>query len=180
MAKVEPHEFAYAMQLFLAAGRDSDAAALVERRLAAIPAKSVIERGAIVDTAVMLYSGAKPVRLDAADQLLLHRAKTSSDRVSRLKTYSTMLIAANNVADSVHAIRAAKLIMGVADSLTVADRQSDAVRANARWLRRIALHLRRDRGTHRDEDPDGQSSEGHCGVWKSRARELGAGHRRTP
>jgi hypothetical protein len=126
VAKVEPHEFAYAMQLFLAAGRDSDAAALVERRLAAVPGKSAIERGAIVDTAVMLYSGAKPVRLDAADQLLLHRAKTSSDRVSRLKTYATMLIAANNVADSVHAIRAAKLIMGVADSLTVADRQSDA------------------------------------------------------
>jgi hypothetical protein len=126
VAKIEPREFGYAMQLFLAAGRDSDAAALVEHRLAAIPVKNTIERGAIVDTAVMLYSGAKPVRLDAADQLLLHRAKTSSDRVSRLKTYSTMLIAANNVADSVHAIRAAKLIMGVADSLTVADRQSDA------------------------------------------------------
>ena len=125
VATVETHEFAYAMQLFLAAGRDSDAAALVERRLAAIPAKSTIERGAIVDTAVILYSGARPVRLDAADQLLLRRAKTSSDRVSRLKTYATMLIAANNVADSVHAIRAAKLIIGVADSLTVADRQSD-------------------------------------------------------
>lgn len=126
VAKVEPHEFAYAMQLFLDAGRDSDAAALIERRLAAVPAKNTLERGAIVDTAVMLYSGAKPVRLDAADQLLLHRAKTSSDRVSRLKTYSTMLLAANNVADSVHANRAAKLIMGIADSLTVADRQSDA------------------------------------------------------
>jgi hypothetical protein len=124
-AKVEPNEFAHAMTLFLAAGRDSDAAALVERRLSAIPAKSAIERGAIVDTAVMLYAGAKPVRLDAAEQLLFHRAKTTSDRVSRLKTYSTMLIAANNVADSVHSIRAAKLIIGVADSLTVADRQSD-------------------------------------------------------
>ena len=125
VAKVEPHEFSYAMQLFLAAGRDSDAADLVVRRLASVPATNAIARGAIVDTAVMLYSGAKPVRLDAADQLLLHRAKTSSDRVARLKTYATMLIAANNVADSVHAIRAAKLIMGVADSLTVADRQSD-------------------------------------------------------
>lgn len=126
VAKVEPHEFAYAMQLFLAADRDSDAAALVEHRLSALPASKTIERGAIVDTAVMLYAGAKPVRLDAAEQLLLHRAKTSSDRVSRLKTYATMLIAANNVADSVHATRAAKLIIGVADSLTVADRQSDA------------------------------------------------------
>jgi hypothetical protein len=124
-AKVEPREFAHAMELFLAAGRDSAAAALVERRLAAVPAKSAIERGAIVDTAVMLYAGAKPSRLDAAEQLLLHRAKTTSDRVARLKTYSTMLMAANNVYDSVHSFRAARLIMGVAESLTVADRQSD-------------------------------------------------------
>jgi hypothetical protein len=126
VAKVEPREFAYAMQLFLDAGRDSDAAILVERRLAAAPAKNVLERGAIVDTAVTLYADAKPARLDAADRLLLQRTKTSSDRVSRLKTYATMLIAANTVADSVHASRAAKLIVGVADSLTVADRQSDA------------------------------------------------------
>jgi len=124
-ATVEPRDFNYALQLFLAAGRDSDAAVLVERRLAAVPAKNAIERGALVDTAVQLYAGAKPSRLDAADQLLLHRAKTSGDRVQRLKTYETMLLAANNVADSVHAIRAAHLILGVADSLTVADRQSD-------------------------------------------------------
>ena len=124
-AKVEPRDFNYALQLFLAAGRDSDAAALVERRLSLVPEKNAIARGALVDTAVQLYAGAKPSRLDAADQLLMHRAKTSSDRVQRLKTYETMLLAANNVADSVHAIRAAHLILGVADSLTVADRQSD-------------------------------------------------------
>jgi hypothetical protein len=123
------------------AGRDSDAAALVEHRLAAIPAKSALERGAIVDSAVTIYSRSKPVRLDAADALLLSRAKTTNDRIERLKTYSTMLLASNNVEDSFYSTRAAKLIMGIADSLTVAERQSDERQLQTRlqdndyWLR---------------------------------------------
>jgi len=125
VAKIQPREFSNAMELLLDAGRDSDAAALVEHRLAAIPATNRLERGSIVDTAVTIYSFAKPVRLDAADALLLNRAKTTNDRIERLKTYSTMLLASNNVEDSFHSTRAAKLIMGIADSLTVAERQSD-------------------------------------------------------
>jgi hypothetical protein len=125
VAKIEPREFNHTMELFLEAGRDSDAADLVEHRLASIPAKNAIERGAIVDSAVTMYSRSKPVRLNAADALLLTRAKTTNDRIERLKTYSTMLLASNNVEDSFHSTRAAKLIMGIADSLTAADRQSD-------------------------------------------------------
>jgi len=125
-AKVDPRDYAPAMRLFLMAGRDSDAAAIIERRLAAAPVKNAIERGAIVDTAVIVYLEAKPIRLAAAEELLLRRAKTASDRVERLKSYSTLLLAAKFAGDSTRAVRAARLVVGVADSLTVADRQSDA------------------------------------------------------
>jgi len=126
VAKVDPRDYAHAMQLFLAAGRDSDATAIVERRLAAAPVKNAIERGAIVDTAVTLYVSARPSRLASAEDLMLRRAKTSTDRVERLKTYATLLLAATYVGDSARAVRAARLVVGVADSLTVAERQSDA------------------------------------------------------
>jgi len=126
VAKVDPRDYAPAMQLFLAAGRDSDAATIVERWLAAVPVKNAIERGAIVDSAVLIYVGATPLRLASAEDLLLRRAKTANDRIERFKTYATLLWAADRAGDSARAVRAARLIVGVADSLTVAERQSDA------------------------------------------------------
>jgi len=123
--KVDVHDFAPALKLFLAAGRDSDAAALVERRVAAVPAKSPRDRGIVVDSAVDIYLGARPTRLAAAEELLLHRAKSTTDRVQRLKTYATLLLAARNAGDTVRTVRAAKWIVAIADSLTLADRQSD-------------------------------------------------------
>lgn len=124
--KVDVHDFAPAMKLFLAAGRDSDAAALVERRVAAIPAKNARNRGAVVDSAVEIYLGAKPKRIGAAEELLLHRAKSSTDRVERFKTYATLLTDARDAGDTVRSLRAARWVVGVADSLTVAERQSEA------------------------------------------------------
>jgi len=124
-AKVDVHDFAPAMKLFLAAGRDSDAAALVERRIAAAPPKSARERGAVVDSAVEFYVRARPSRLDAAEGLLLHRARTSTDRVERLRTYFSMLQASRDAGDTVRTVRIAQMLVNVADSLTVADRQSD-------------------------------------------------------
>jgi len=87
---VDIRDFAPALTLFLAAGRDSDAAALVSRRVAA-PAKNARDRGIVVDSAVEIYLNARPARLDAAENLLLHRIRTSTDRVERLKTYATHL-----------------------------------------------------------------------------------------
>jgi hypothetical protein len=124
-AKVDVHDFAPAMKLFLAAGRDSDAAALVERRIAAAPPKSARERGAVVDSAVEFYVHAKPSRLDAAEGLLLHRARTTTDRVERMRTYHSMFQASRDAGDTARTIRIARMLMKVADSLTVADRKSD-------------------------------------------------------
>lgn len=124
-AKVDIHDFAPAMQLFLIAGRDSDVAALVQRRVAAVPAKSSRERGAVVDSAVEMYVSAKPSRLEAAEGLLLHRVHTSTDRVERLNTYATMLRASREAGDTTRTIRVARWLVSIADSLTVAERQSD-------------------------------------------------------
>lgn len=125
-ANVDVHDFAPALTLFLAAGRDSDAATLVERRVAAVPAKSPRDRGIVVDSAVEIYLNARPSRLAAADELLLHRAKSTKDRVDRLKTYASLLMAARNAGDTVRSLRAARRMVVMADSLTLADRQSDA------------------------------------------------------
>ena len=126
---VEPNidirDFAPALTLFLAAGRDSDATALVARRVAA-PARNARDRGIVVDSAVGIYLGARPARLDAAENLLLHRVRSSSDRVERLKTYATLLISTRDAGDTVRSRRAAQWIVSIADSLTLADRQSDA------------------------------------------------------
>jgi hypothetical protein len=124
-AKVDVHDFAPAMKLFLAAGRDSDAAALLERRIAAAPPRSARERGAVVDSAVELYTNARPTRLDAAEGLLMHRVRTSTDRVERMKTYFSLLMASRNAGDTARTVRVARMLVGIADSLTVPERQSD-------------------------------------------------------
>ncbi|MGH7632619.1 MAG: hypothetical protein ACRENC_02730, partial [Gemmatimonadaceae bacterium] len=124
-AKVDIHDFAPGVKLFLAAGRDSDAAALVARRIAAVPEKHARERGVVVDSAVGFYLDARPKRLEPAEDLLLHRARSSSDRVERLKTYSTLMIATRDAGDTARARRAARWVVDVADSLTLAERQSD-------------------------------------------------------
>ena len=124
--KVDVHDFAPALLLFLAAGRDSDAAALVERRVAVVPPKSTRVRGAVVDSAVDIYLSARPSRLAAAEDLLLHRARASTDRVERLKAYAALLRATRNAGDTARSMRAARWVVDVADSLTVAERQSEA------------------------------------------------------
>lgn len=124
-SKVDVHDFAPGLKLFLAAGRDSDAAALVQRRMA-VPEKNARDRGIVVDSAVEIYLNARPARLAAAENLLLHRAKSSTDRIERLKTYSTLMIATRNAGDTARARRAAQWIVSIADSLTLAERQSEA------------------------------------------------------
>ncbi|MBX6331389.1 MAG: hypothetical protein IRY91_06060 [Gemmatimonadaceae bacterium] len=119
-------EFAPLLQLYLLAGRDSDAAALVARRTAAVPAKSTRERTAVGDTALAIYLAARPVRLEQAEQLLLGRARATTDRVKRLELYSQLMKAADAAGDTARARRAAQWLLAVADSLTTAERESEA------------------------------------------------------
>jgi hypothetical protein len=79
----------------------------------------------VVDSAVEIYVSARPVRLEAAEALLIQRARTSADRIERLRTYASMLRAARDAGDTIRSVRIAKWLVSIADSLTVAERQSD-------------------------------------------------------
>jgi hypothetical protein len=119
------HDFVVLLPLYLEAGRDADASALVARRMAAAPVKATRERTAVGDTAVDIYLKARPLRLDAAEQILLARARGSADRIERIALYSKLMILAGNVGDTARARRAARWVVAVADSLTTAERESE-------------------------------------------------------
>ena len=117
--------FPLLLRLYLVAGRDADAQALVARRLAALPATARrAQRAAVIDTAVKLYMDAQPARLAAAESLLLQFANDGADRVERLSIYAEMMGKASNLGDSVVARRWAEQVLAVGDSLTDAERHS--------------------------------------------------------
>ena len=110
------HDFAPLLRLYLVAGRDADAKALVDRRMAAVPAAGTRERAAVSDSAVDIYLRAQPQRLDAAEQLLVTRARGAGDRLDRLELYARLVDAAQNAGDTARARRAATWVVAVADS----------------------------------------------------------------
>ena len=125
-------DFAPLFALYLAADRDADATALLARRLAAVPAKNTSERVAVGDTAVNAYLEARPVRLDGAERILVERARAGSDRIARLELYTRLMQAAHGAGDTTRARRAAQWVLAVADSLTKAERESEAWENNNR------------------------------------------------
>ncbi|HEX6535710.1 MAG TPA: hypothetical protein VF041_14025 [Gemmatimonadaceae bacterium] len=123
-AKLE--DFAPLLALYLVAGRDTDATALVARRLAVVPAKSKPERRAVEDTTIRIYLAARPARLDAAERILVARAhEGGTDRMDRMEIYTQLMKSAAGVGDTARARRVARWIVAVADSLTPAERESE-------------------------------------------------------
>ncbi|MBX6331730.1 MAG: hypothetical protein IRY91_07775 [Gemmatimonadaceae bacterium] len=118
-------DFAPLLRLYLDAGRDADASALVARRFAAAPPKSAKTRAAIEDSVVAIYLDARPARLDAAEQILLARARREPDRLDRMVLYGKSMQVANAAGDTAQARRAARLLVNAADSLTTAERESE-------------------------------------------------------
>ncbi|MBX6332426.1 MAG: hypothetical protein IRY91_11315 [Gemmatimonadaceae bacterium] len=119
-------EFGPLFALYLEAGRDSDAAVLLRRRLAAVdPKQADVERTAIIDSVVGIYLQAQPVRLAAAESLLSERARHKADRLERLKIYVQLMGQAAGVHDTARARRAAQQVVAIADSLTPAERESE-------------------------------------------------------
>jgi hypothetical protein len=114
------------MQLYLVADRDRDAAALLARRLAANPSGKAADRAAITDSAVRVYLGARPLRLAPAESIMVERARSGTDRVQRLKAYLNIMLACATAGDSVRMRRAAEHVVAVHDSLSSADRESEA------------------------------------------------------
>jgi hypothetical protein len=118
-------DFAPLMKLYLTADRDTDAKALLDRRLTAIPAKSAHEHIAVEDSAVSIYLHAQPRRLDPAEQLLVARARSGGDRVERMALYNQLMEASRDAGDTTRARRAAQWVVAVADSLTPTERESE-------------------------------------------------------
>ncbi len=120
---VDVKDFAPLLELYVAASRDSDAAALVTRRLAGVRiAKS---RASAVDSAVAIYLQAQPARLAAAEELLSQRIRGSVDRIERLDTWGQLMEAAQMVGDTARARRAAQAVLATFDTLTPAERHSE-------------------------------------------------------
>jgi hypothetical protein len=117
------HDLTSAQTLFLAAGRDSDAATVVARRLAAISPKDTSDQS--LDSAVQVYVTARPVRFAAAETLLVRRARGRATRAARLKAYAVLVGTSNAAGDTAYARAAAQRIVTLVDSLTPAERQSD-------------------------------------------------------
>lgn len=119
-------DFAPTVRLYLFAGRDSDATALVTRRLAAVEPKADHERAAVLDTAVKAYIRAQPSRLVAAGPLLKEflRLGAASPAVARMELPFAYMNAAIGAGDTVRARWAAEEVTTIADSLTPAERRS--------------------------------------------------------
>lgn len=119
-------EFDFLFPLFLSAGRDADAAALLTRRLAAVGPKrgGDTERTAIIFAAANMYTNAQPARLAAAESILTALVRQTSDRIERLQIYLRLGNLAEVFRDTAGMRHAGQHFMALADSLTPAERES--------------------------------------------------------
>jgi hypothetical protein len=124
-ATIDLADFRVPLRLFLAAGRDSDAAAVVARRLAAIAANDTVDGARVTDTVVKIYVDARPSRLAAAEAILVRRARGRAERIERLTTYFDLMWASQNAGDTVRARRVARWVLALSDSLTPPERRSE-------------------------------------------------------
>jgi hypothetical protein len=109
------------LQLFLEADRDTDAAALVSRRLSA--ATTVGAREVVLDTAVSAYLNAEPVRLKAAEALLQAQTRTLHDPIEELSLYGRLMFRELLVDDTVRAQGTAQQLLTVYAGLTPTERE---------------------------------------------------------
>jgi hypothetical protein len=126
-------DFAPLLHLELAAGLDSTARVLIERRFAAIGAKGGDERVAVLDTVLDAYLGqygtnsfflVRPARRTAAESLLTHEMRAVPWQ-TRLRDGMGLMYAAWDAADSVQAQRLANWEIALAASLTEDQRRTN-------------------------------------------------------
>jgi hypothetical protein len=118
--------FDFFLPLYLDAGWDDKAKALVDRRLSAVPPKANVERAAVIDTVVNLYLNdprVMPIRIAAIKELLNGMAAQLSDRVGRMMIYDRLMQTELKLADTASAEKDATRIAAAADSLTAAERE---------------------------------------------------------
>jgi hypothetical protein len=150
-------DFAPLMELFLLAGRDADAATIVRRRLAAIPATALRERAAVLDSALNGYvtvpfgnpglTNAQPVRLEAAESLLVDRARVPDTLLGvqdRIRPVWMLLRAARRAGDTARAERVAKRFLELGARLSSAERRTEWGEIS-RLLTYFALSMQHER-----------------------------------
>ena len=143
-------DFVPILRHFIEAGRDSDAATLVARRLKAVSPGSERVRAAVLDTAISAYLrepesgrvGAQPVRLAAAEPLVIELAKlmTGAPWDMRMQAYGKLLYAAQHLGDSACARRTSEKILVLASTLTARERRTDLFTAYAHATIYFALN----------------------------------------
>jgi hypothetical protein len=136
-------DFAGLLQLYVMAARDTEAAALVERRLKSIGAKADAERAGVLDTTIQTYLGvgspgrpafaAQPARLAAAEPLVAQLAKltAAASAETRLTAFERLATQAALAGDIARARRAAAGYVAVSSTLTSEERRQfqDGLRA---------------------------------------------------
>jgi hypothetical protein len=173
------------VSLFLAAGRDADADALVERRLKAVPPAAEAERAAVLDTVVHLYvrSGqfgvdrdfplpqfVRPVRLAAAERAFgaLVRLKSATWQ-TRLSDNTTLALNAWQLGDTVRQRRLGEQAIEIASSLTPADRRTNDFQGMKLALDLAAIYATRPLLL----DSLRQGTEGYIALYKSIWERIG-------
>jgi len=141
VATAQLASFTPLLSLYLAAERDADADALVERRLKQVPAAAESERVAVLDSVAHVYVRAgqfgadrefplpmfaRPVRLAAAERAVnaLSRLKSAS-WLSRLGDHVLLAYNAWSVGDTARQRRLGEAAIEIASSLTAADRRTN-------------------------------------------------------
>ncbi|HEX6536665.1 MAG TPA: hypothetical protein VF041_18910 [Gemmatimonadaceae bacterium] len=144
-AAAQPAAFTSTLQLFLLAGRDADAWALLQHRLDAVKPTAPRERAGVLDTALRAYLGknvvrnsylnpvltTQPVRVEAADSVLgmLDRAlaKSTDDslRHELIAAHDLFMTAARDAGDTARAIAAARHIVTFAHTVAAETRSKD-------------------------------------------------------
>jgi hypothetical protein len=133
-ATVESAPLAYFSNLFalyLVAGWDAKAAALVERRLAAVDPKADGELTAVIDSVARIYAAGgsslvRPARTALAEEII---AKQSSrvNRVQRLRLYLALMFHTMpewKTTDTARVQRVVSRAVAIADSLTEPERET--------------------------------------------------------
>jgi hypothetical protein len=134
-------EFAPLLALYLAAGRDADADALVERRLKMVAVTAELERAAVLDTAASIYLGiaaltpsrslslplfTHPGRLAAAERLVTALAQMkSASWQTRLTAFTALAIGAWEAGDTTRAHRMGEAAIALSSTLTPAERRTE-------------------------------------------------------
>jgi len=112
----------YLLRLLLAAGRDTEASALLAQRVAAVPATGTVARRMVEDTALSVYRRAQPFRRAAMERIYGERSRRAPDRRARISVYQQLAEIALQAQDTVVARRWTTQMLAEWDQLPATQR----------------------------------------------------------